>query len=112
MVSFGLDGDQYGIQYVNGSYWDMRKSGLFINNKKQIIQVDVTLEQENRASIRFQVDENEIFHWEGNRDALTIREMWRIHPKALGLGVDRDDVQFHKILFQNNSGEVYQIKQK
>ena len=90
----------------------MRKSGLFINNKKQAIQVDVTLEQEDRVSIRFQIDQQEIFHWKGSRKDLTLREMWRIYPKALGLGVDQDAIQFHKISFQSKTGEVYRIDQE
>ena len=112
MISFGLDGDQFGIQHVNGRYWDMRKPGLFINNKKQIIEVDVTLEQEDQASIRFQIDQQEIFNWKGNREKLTIREMWRIYPKALGLGVDQDAIQFHKIMFQSKTDAVYRIDQE
>ncbi len=112
MISFGLDNDQFGIQHVNGRYWDMRKPGLFINNKKQVIQVDVILEQEDRASIRFQIDKQEIFHWKGNCKDLTLREMWQIYPKALGLGVDQDAIQFHNILFQSKTGEVYRLKRE
>ena len=112
MISFGLEGNQFGIQNVSGKYWDMRKAGLFSNNKKQIILVDVTLEEENQVSIRFRIDEKEIFHWKGNRKELTIRDMWRIYPKAIGLGVDQDAIRFHKVLFQSRSGSVFQLEQK
>ncbi|QDT45186.1 Serine/threonine-protein kinase PrkC [Gimesia alba] len=110
MISLGKDGNQFGIQHVNGRYWDMRKTGLFANRKEFTIEVDVQLELDNQVAIHFQIDENEVFHWEGKQSELSIREMWRIYPKALGLGVDQDAVRFQKILFQSKSGETYLIE--
>ncbi len=112
MISLGKDGNQFGIQHVNRRYWEMRKNGLFTNGKEHVIQVDVVLKNKDKVSIQFQIDGNEIFHWKGNRRELTIREMWRIYPKALGLGVDQDAVRFHQILFQNKRGELFQIEQQ
>tara|TARA_R110002111_G_scaffold164386_3_gene230566 strand:- start:18022 stop:20664 length:2643 start_codon:yes stop_codon:yes gene_type:complete len=110
MISLGKDGNQFGIQHVNGRYWDIRKTGLFTNGKEFTVQVDVQLEPDDQVTIHFRIDENEVFHWKGKRSELSIREMWRIYPKALGLGVDRDAVRFHKVLFQSKSGEVFQIE--
>ena len=112
MVSVGNEGNEFRIQNVNGKHWGVIKEGIMTNGQQHAVDVEVTLGKRETATILLKIDNQEIFHWEGKQSDLSIREDWNIHPLTLGLGVHQDFVQFQQILFQNNKGTVFQLKQK
>ncbi|QDT44946.1 Serine/threonine-protein kinase PrkC [Gimesia alba] len=112
MVSLGNEGNQFRIQNINGEYWGVKREGIIVNGKQHIVEVEVTLGKDDSATIFLKIDHQEIFRWQGKQSELSIRDDWRIHPVALGLGVHSDLVRFQQVLFRNKTGTVFQLERE
>ncbi|WP_298862582.1 serine/threonine-protein kinase [uncultured Gimesia sp.] len=110
MLSLGNNGKEFRIQNINGEHWGIEQAGIIVNGKQHLVEVDVHLGEGESASILLKVDQREIFHWQGKQSELSIREDWRIHPIALGLGAHNTVVRFQQVLFRNKSGTVFKLK--
>ena len=110
MLSLGNNGNEFRIQNINGEHWGIEQEGIIVNGKQHLVEVDVHLGEGEVASILLKVDRREILHWQGKQSELSIREDWRIHPIALGLGSHNNVVRFQQVLFRNQSGNVFKLE--